>query len=651
MHNLQRFKMNKIIPFFMIFGLLAAPAYAQKNRDVLVKIGPTEVSSDEFKRIYERNNSNIPDPAEKKSPEEYLELYINFKLKVLEAHAAGLDTSKAFLEELAGYRAELAVPYLTDVSYAEKQVEETYERMGKELNASHILITFPQNAANDDTTSAFQSIQKIRAEILNGLDFNEAAVRYSQDPSAVQNRGRLGWFTVFQMVAPFEDAAYRTAPGQISLPVRSAFGYHLIKIHDVRKVKGEIKVAHIMKIFPQGMTPEMKADLKNRMDSIYSLLVSGADFQEMARSHSDDQKSAANGGEIPYFGQSRMIPEFSDPAFALENDGDFTSPVETSFGYHIIKRLDLKPMPDFQSIRNEVVERIRRDPERSTQNKELFLSKLKQEYGFSRNEENISRAIEWASEELSGGNPMQLTDDQKDMVLFTLNGKSFTAGEWFTFLNSGDLHTVSDPDHQMDGHYAAWEEHLIMKYEDSRLEEKYPEFKSLVQEYYDGLLLFAISEQKIWQQASADTAGLVAFYGQNKSKYMWDERFKGILVSCKDWQTRNELEDKLGPDISISEAMDLAGIHSSQVSITEGTWSKGDNPIVDYYVWNAEKPGNWNPANGFIMGNMIEPEPKLLEEARGFHISDYQQHLEENWIIELRKKYTVEINRKALKKL
>lgn len=643
--------MNKIISFFMIFGLLATPGYAQKNRDVLVKIGPNEISSDEFKRIYERNNGNIPDPAEKKSPEEYLELYINFKLKVLEAHAAGMDTSRAFIEELAGYRAELATPYLTDVSYAEKQVEETYSRMGKELNASHILITFPENAAHDDTLAAFQRILEIRGEITNGLDFNEAAARYSQDPSAAQNRGKLGWFTVFQMVAPFEDAAYQTPPGSVSQPVRSAFGYHLIKIHDVRKVKGEIKVAHIMKIFPQGMTPEMKAGLKSRMDSIYNQLQNGADFHEMARIHSDDQRSAVNGGEMPYFGQSRMIPEFAEPAFALKADGDFTPPVETSFGYHIIKRLDLKPLPDFESIRNDLIERIRRDPERSTQNKELFLSKLKQEYGFSRNQENIDQAISQASQEIRNGSLSQMTASGKEMVVFTVNGKSFTAGDWFSFLNSGDPQAKSGPDVPMAEQYAAWEESAIMKYEDSRLEEKYPEFQSLVQEYHDGLLLFAISEKKIWQKASADTTGLIAFYEQNKSNYLWGERFRGILVSCINWETRNELEDKIEPGVPVEEILEMAGIHSGQVSITEGTWSKGDNPIVDYYIWNGEKPGNWIPENGFIKGKMIDPEPKLLEEARGFHISDYQQYIENEWLTELRKKYTVEINRKALKKL
>lgn len=643
--------MKKIISFCMVFGLLAVSGYAQKNRDVLVKIGPTEISSDEFKRIYERNNSNIPDPAEKKSPEEYLELYINFKLKVLEAIAAGLDTSRAFTQELAGYRTELAAPYLTDVSYAGKQVEETYERMGKELNASHILITFPQNAAPDDTISAFQRIREIRSEIITGLDFNEAAARYSQDPSAAQNRGKLGWFTVFQMVAPFEDAAYQTPPGSISEPVRSAFGYHLIKIHEVRKVKGEIRVAHIMKIFPQGMTAEMKAGLKTRMDSIYHQLKNGADFHEMARIHSDDQKSAVNGGEMPYFGQSRMIPEFADPAFALEADGDFTPPVETSFGYHIIKRLDLKPLPDFQSIRDELIDRIRRDPERSTRNRELFLAKLKQEYEFTRHQENISRAIMHAAQLLREDNPGQEDWTGEEMVMFTLNGKTFTAADWFAFLQSANLTSEKEPDNQMFRQYDLWEESAIIRYEDSRLEEKYPEFRSLMQEYNDGLLLFAISEQKIWQKASSDTTGLRAFYEQNKSKYMWGERFRGILVSCRDWETRNELEDKIDPDIPVNEILEIAGIGAGQATITEGTWSKGDNPVVDYYIWNGNKPGNWIPENGFIKGNMIPPEPKLLEEARGFHISDYQQHIEVEWITGLRNKYTVEINRKALKNL
>jgi peptidyl-prolyl cis-trans isomerase SurA len=643
--------MRKLIFLIFFVCLVLSTAFSQSSKDVVVTIGKEKVYAGEFSKIYERNNGNIIDPAERKTPAEYLELYVNFKLKVLEARALGLDTSKAFIDELAGYRAELAAPYLTDVSYTEKLVEETYRRMTKEVNASHILITYPQNPSPEDTLDAYNKILEIKAEIEGGLDFREAASKYSEDPSAVQNQGELGWFTVFQMVTPFEDAAYSTPVGRISTPVRTRFGYHLLKVNGIRDASGEIKVAHIMKMFPPEMTPEMKSELKHTIDSLHALLKSGADFAVLARTHSDDQRSAANGGEMPFFGRSRMIAEFSDPAFALAKDGDFTGPVETNFGYHIIKRLELKPVPDFNTVKRELEESIKRDPERSTQSREIFINKLKATYQYRQDEKAVEDKISLVSTWFNEGTlkvPDEITGPE---ILFTIDGKNFTANDWFIYLKTLEINPADDPVRIIRNQYAAWEEKAIIEYEDGKLEDKYPEFKSLVQEYHDGLLLFAVSEKKIWQLASADTAGLMAFYETNKHKYQWGERYKGMIVSCSSPEIKEEVEDNLEQGIPVAEIYDMAHIDENNLQIIEGAWSKGENPIIDFYVWNGKQPDDWNPEAGFVRGSLAGPEPKLLGEARGFHISDYQQYLEEQWIIELTKKYPVKINKKVLKNI
>lgn len=643
--------MKQLFVTILLIGFMSPPSFSQKKADVLARIGDMVILSDDFKNVYTRNNNNIIDPAEKKTPEEYLELYINFKLKVLEAQRLGLDTMQSFTEELAGYRSELAAPYLTDISFTENLVEETYNRMKKEVNASHILITFPENAGADDTLIAWNRIMDISNELKAGMNFEEAAAKYSQDPSAVQNSGDLGWFTVFQMVTPFEDAAYSTPVGQVSGPVKSRFGYHLIKVNGQREATGEIKVAHIMKMFPQHISEERKASLKQEMDSLYTLLKNGANFAELAKKHSDDQRSAANGGEMPYFGRSRMIPEFSTPAFLLKKDGDFTQPVETAFGYHIIKRLDLKPIPAFEEIKSELEERIKRDPERSTQSRDLFISKLKSQYSFSRNQQAVDKLLSKTEDWFVDNKIVVPEKTQQPEVLFTLDGKDFTTNDWIDYLKPLQIAASGEQSNVLHSQYEMWEQTALIDYEDQKLESKYPAFKSLLQEYYDGLLLFAVSEQKIWSKASADTTGLQAFYLTNRDKYMWDERYRGVIVKCSNPEIRNKVEDRLGEGVPVSEIYDLTGFSPNMVSIEEGVWSKGENPIIDFYVWDGPKPANWVAETGFVQGETVMPEPKTLEEARGFHISDYQQFLEDEWIRELRSKYRIKINKKALKNI
>ena len=641
--------MRKLVLLVLLTGFFTTPLFSQKKKDVVVTIGKEKILASDFRKIYERNNGNVLDPAEKKTPEEYLDLFINFKLKVIEAQALGLDTSHAFIEELAGYRTELAAPYLTDISYNEKLVEETYQRMTNEVNASHILITFPQNPTPQDTLEAYRKVLEIKDELENGLDFNEAATKYSQDPSAAQNSGNLGWFTVFQMVTPFEDAAYRTPVGKISEPVKTRFGYHLLKVHDVREAKGEIKVAHIMKMFPPDITPDAKQALRKNIDSLYALIRNGADFAELARNNSDDQRSAVNGGEMPFFGRSSMIPEFSEPAFALKKDGEVTEPIETDFGYHIIKRIELKPVPEFAAVKRDLEERIKRDPERTTQSREIFINKLKKEYGFTSNQklidEKITKASGWFNKE-NLSVPENVNDSD---VLFTLGGKAFKAHDWFSYLSKMPIIAAENTRNVLEEQFAAWEETVIIEFEDSKLEEKHPEFRSLMQEYHDGLLLFAVSELKIWQQASADTVGLKNFYETNKHKYMWGERFKGMIVTCENAAIKDEVEDKLDIGIPLDEIYDMGQINEDYITVETGIWAKGENAIIDFYIWNGPIPAGWDTETGFVKGEVTGTEPKLLEEARGFHISDYQQYLEENWLKELKIKYPVKINRKVLK--
>lgn len=633
-------------------GLLISITYsADKKHNALVTIGKLPVSAEEFKYIYERNNNNVQDPENKKNPSEYLQLFINFKLKVLEAQQLGLDTTADFKNELAGYRKELALPYLTDFSYDDNLVRETYRRMTKEVNASHILIFLPENFVPADTLEAFEKITGIRKQITEGLNFNEAAIQYSQDPSVSQNRGDLGWFSAFQMVYPFENAAFTTPVGQLSKPFRTRFGYHLLKTNDIRDAQGEMLVSHIMMSYPNGATPQMKESARLKADSIYNLLRNGAGFAELAMKLSDDKQSAADSGKLPWFGRSYMISAFSDPAFSLKNNGDISKPVDSGFGYHIIRRLDHKPVPAYDDVKNDLQDKIKKDSERSLGSRIAFINKLKSSYRFTRDQAavdaNISASAGWFRND-----SIEIPPAGEDSpVLFTFAGSTFRTSQWADYLRKMTFTTELSNPQRMKELYESWENETVLAYEDSHLEQKHPEFGSLMQEYHDGMLLFTISDSKIWQRASNDSTGLAAFYEKNKNKYLWDDRYKGSIIRCYSPEIKEKTENYLEQDIPVNEITDILGISPNSISITEGIWSEKENPVIDYYFWKGVKPDDWDDATGIVKVKKMPPEPKLLNEARGYHIADYQQYLEDKWIEALRKKYPVKINKKILKTL
>jgi len=325
---------------FLALGLvLAFQATAQKDETVL-EIDGKKVSKSEFLQIYLKNNN---DPKyDKASLDEYMELFKKFKLKVAEAEASGYDTIPKLKKELEGYRKQLSQPYLVDSSQNMALVKQAYDRMKTEVRASHILIRVEEGA---DTVSAYTRIMALKKRIDGGEDFATVAKGKggSEDPSVTRNNGDLGYFTAFQMVYPFEEAAYNTPVGKVSNPVRTKFGYHIIQVVDQRPARGTMKAAHIMVATGKDATPEDLASAEKKTEEIYAKLKEGTSFESLAAEFSDDSQTADKGGVLPLFGTgttTRMVPEFEEAAFLLKTDGEYSKPVKTDFGYHIIKRLE-----------------------------------------------------------------------------------------------------------------------------------------------------------------------------------------------------------------------------------------------------------------------------------------------------------------------
>ena len=656
--------MKRIITIF-IFTCFTSQIFAQS--EVLIEIGDDKITTEDFNLVYNKNNSSAQ-AIDPKTKEEYLEMYINFKLKVKEARDAGMDTMPSFIQELSGYRGQLAEPYLTDQNVTEELIKEAFNRMQFDVNAHHILINVGPDASPKDTFDAFIKCQKIKLGLTNPeTQFAEMATKHSNDPSAAKNGGDLGYFNVFQMVYPFESAAYTTEVGKISEPVRTRFGYHLLWIKDKRPARGEIQVAHIMVKTEDGENEESLSKKKQKVDEIYKKLLIGADFDELAKQYSDDKGSSANGGELPMFGTGRMVKSFEDGAFSLKKDGDISEPIQTKYGWHILKRLKKKPIPSYEETKADLKVKVTRDG-RGVKSKDAFYARVKLDYNYKPNWKNIDQVASFIDEEYAAHN--WRAEDKlkgKSKSIFTLMDKKYV-NEKASF-NQMELAIRIENDKRFQRKpivdsivivHTIYEEMVkekLLVFENTRLEAKFPKFKALTQEYHDGILLFDLMDKKVWSKAVQDSSGLLAFYENTKQNYTWEERADAHVFSCANEMGAKEAKAMLESQMDTS--LNLVAISNKineksqlEISISSGPYKKGDNDFVDQYGWKSgitdiiEKDGRWIFT---YTVTLLKPAPKELEEARGLVISAYQDKLEIDWIKELRNKYPIAVNKEFLK--
>ena len=637
--------------FLLLFTLNLS---AQKKSETVVTIGTEKVSKEEFEANYRKNNANILDKKELKSPEEYLDLYIKFKLKILEAEKLGYDTVRSYRDELGGYRKDLAKPYLTDVSFNEEMVKTAYYRTQYERKASHLLIRVTPEASPADTLAAWNKINNLCQQIIAGADFNEMAAKYSEDPSAVQNKGLLGYFTAFQMVFPFEDMTYRTPVGQVSEIVRTRFGYHLIKVHDERLAAGEIKVAHIMKMFPKQASEETIANLKLKADSIWQKATSGADFAGLAKEYSDDKQTATEGGVMNWFTPNNMVPQFAEAAFALKNDGDISPVIRTPYGWHIIKRLERKTTQPIEKLRPDLEAKIKQNPAISKHSDEAFDRKLRAEYQLKIDEPTFAKLIGSLSDTAIWKN---IISDNKlqEKLLVTFADQKLSVAAFTDFLQKQKFTPRSNQAKaQLKEMLNKYINQELLAHENSQLEKKHPDFARLYQEYHDGILLFNISKDKIWDVTTTDTVRLQNYFDQTTKKYYWGDRFKGWIIKANNGDTRANVESLLNESRATqkNELTDLFNTKTeNNIQITDVACEKGENPIVDYFIWGGAKPSGFDETTTFVHGNIVKNEMKQLKDAWGLYSSDFQEQIEKEWVDSLLKKYPVSINQKVLKKI
>ena len=633
-------------------GIIFCFATLSGQNNTILKIDNQTVNKAEFEQIYWKNKKEKI--ATKEDLDEYIQLFVNFKLKVIAAEELGLDTTKKFINELSGYRVQLEKPYLIDTSINEDLINEAYYRTINEVNASHIMTKLGPNPSPEDTLKAYKKISDIRNKIISGnLGFEEAAEELSEDPYAKSTKGNLGYFNAFKMLYSFECAAYQTPVGKVSEIVRTKYGYHIVQPNSIRKAKGRVKTSHIM-----ITTSSKKENIlsEEKINSIYKELVEKTKtFEELAIQYSEDRKSAKNGGEIGWINSGgNFYPEFEEAVFSLKTDGEHSKPFKTPNGWHIVKRLSYEPIGDLKSMSYNLKNKIQKDA-RAQKTKSSFINKLKTEYQL-KNLFNVKVLVSILKNKKFDFENLDFNKNLKNInnVVLTFSNVSFTNFDFIKYLVESKLISKDKIEENLiKQQFVKFTNQNLIEFEKTQLETKHPDFKALMKEYRDGILLFEISDQNIWTKAIKDTAGLKEFYKLNKDTWKWPNRINGTLFTSESKKTVNKVKSlKLKKSLSNDSIMSILN-KDNLFNL------KYENKIIDDFnkynlTFEDLEKGFNGPFKFQEKWVLIYVEDKLpqrnkeLKEAEGIIVSAYQNYLESQWLSSLKEKHEISINYETL---
>jgi peptidyl-prolyl cis-trans isomerase SurA len=623
--------------------IFTANAQRQEQSEPLFSINHKPVTTEEFVYLYRKNHQHNPEEFTKEKIEEYLNLFINYKLKVEEALSRGMDTTATFRKEFQTYRDELLKPYMPDSKVIDSMVLLTFNRLKEEVNAAHILIRLSPDASPDDTLAAYQKISEIRKRAVAGEDFGSLAAQYSDEPGADVSKGNLGFFTAMQMVFPFEQAAYMTSPGQISEPVRTQFGYHIVKVLDRQPSRGEVEVSHIM----IRTSEPNDQDARNTIFDIYEKLQKGFSWEELCAQYSEDPNSKDKGGRLRPFGVGAMasVPEFQNMAFALKKPGDISDPVQSQFGWHILRLESKIPMPSLEEMRPSLTQRVSRD-ERVKISREALRERMRGEFNYQENssvkEELLSRADDIVRENEGAAQSIE------SQVLFAMQNHDYTVKDFLAFVaTQSKKQPAAPPRQQLDELFTEFVDKVQIGLLEEKVKRQSPDYRWLLKEYYEGILLFDIMEKEVWNKATEDTIGQKQYFRQHASKYNADERIAGKIYNS----SRKTDIEKLKEMVTAAEDIhDFVALN--RIRLDSGAFEKEDRAIFSKVSWS---PGTYMvDQNGIsylvVVDKILPPGPQTFEEARASVISDYQTYLEDSWISELKRKFALKVEKRSKKR-
>lgn len=641
---------SRVILLIILNLMIVSSTFSQKKKkssdksNTLFMLDNSFVTTDEFIYLFSKNHQKAGEGNSKKEVEEYLNLYINFKLKVTEAKKRGMDTTKVFRDEFESYKKELIKPYLPDNKIIDSLVSLTYKRLQEEVRASHLLINVKPDAAPEDTLAAYNQILALKKRAESGESFTSLASLYSNDPSAKTNGGDLGYFTALQMVYPFENGAYTTPVGSVGGPFRTRFGYHLIKVTDRKPARGEVEVSHIM-IRTDGKD---SVKVKNQIFEVYDMLIANAKWEELCSQYSEDQSTKDKGGRLRAFGVGAMngVPEFDRVAFSMKNPGDISDPFRTNFGWHIIRLEKKISMQSYEQMQPQLKSHVAKD-ERLQVSKEFVRRKYMKEFSFTENNAAKNNLFQFADSTLTTGKwDVSRFASQGKESLFSLKGKNFTVQSFLEYVKTNQRPFNGKPFDALTHLYDNFTDACIMVLVEEQIAKQNPDFALLTKEYYEGILLFNIMELEVWNKAAQDSAGQMKYYESNAGKYTAGERVKGIFYSSANANFRDGLKQLI--DRNDSVAIENY-IREKELRVESGNFEKADRAILSQIEWRkgiyfCENNGMYYLAR---ILDTLPPGNKTFDECRAQVITDYQNDLEQEWIKKLKQKYPVKINEKG----
>ena len=649
-----------------LFTLILMALVGQLSAQTLFTVGEKAVSVDEFLYVYGKNK-DIGNQIDPKTPEEYLGLYIAFKRKVAEAEALGRDTLAAFLTEYNTYYRQLLKPYLTDKSVDDEIVREAYDRMSTDIRAAHIMLDLPENALPEDTAKVYKQILAIRDRLNRGESFETIARQQSSDSYSAVNGGDLGYFTVFSMVYPFENACYNAEIGKVVGPVRTQYGYHLIKVLNKRPARYRMTAAHILLLDTEDR-PNPEAAKK--IQDLYKSLQAGEDFNALARKHSQDQSSLQRGGQLPAFGLNQMLPEFEDAAFGLAADGDFSEPFQTKLGWHIVKRVSREDVPAFERMQGELAGKIRRD-ERSNASMQAFLASLSERYQVTIDESAVNQVLKALEKGKSTAKLTKPVVTYESMKVGLGGTKTISQTEFaaraidaearrLTSLNEPSENVKKVDPAQAYGVLQPMIHAALMAEAEYRLPFENATFRFLAQEYREGILVFDLTREKVWDAASQDSAQLAIFFAAFQDQYQWNNRYTGTVFTTSSEKVAKKAADQLRRGVpaekvtrvlNAKDPLTLAAQDYTALESGNNTLNNKQKLLVDMTGDSGEKvSGPLAFEDGFavvVVTETLPAGPKAVSECRGQVITDLQKALEAQWLDYLGGTYPLNLDQAA----
>lgn len=662
---MQVFRLRALIqPTFVLFVLAligsgcSGPATVQQTAappddpNVVARYTQGVITLDDFERAYAKTAGGRDAAADDslQAYVDFLERYLDFRLKVQAALDAGLDRDSSLQQEIAAYREQLARPYLLEQEVKAPLLRDLYEKKKEVLSASHILIRVAPDAAPEDTLAAYQKMVALRDSVLAGADFGELAVRHSEDPSAQGDglgaRGYLGYFSGGRMVKAFEDWAYRTPPGEVSPVFRTRYGYHIIQVHERKPRPDDIHLRHIM-VRPKGQTAADTAAALARLDSIRTMLAAGEPFEKLAETYSDDKGSARNGGDLGWISyDSPLITPLHQAAFALENPGDVSEPVLTRFGYHLLKLDERRSLPSFEEDLPNLEKTLARLP-RSNDAQKAFTRGIRERLGVTVDSALVERvfAVDQGDSTFYLLSRGSLPDSLRALPFATMGQATYTVGALLDFARSKTSPRRIDNRRLLYDTIDRFLDDRAIDLEVSALEERDPTFRETMQEFRDGLLLFRLMEDSVWTVASTDSAGLYAYYQAHADAYWFPERTRVIAFHHRSDSLLNALKARMEAGESVATIAREAYEDPLNTLRIDTTYLSG--PTNSVYDRALDLPAGGlsdviSQAKGFVLlrnDGLEPPRAKTFEEARAEVINDYQQELEQALVQRLRARY------------